>query len=95
MRATSLYPLRINARRTCSGDACARLISLLVVHVLDVEGVDVAGEVSIIALEQCTCGKAERLQMHTYPRIVSKMLIRTSAPQPATRKTPTGGTGYG
>jgi hypothetical protein len=31
--------------------------------------------------------------MQTYPRIVSAMLIRTSAPQPATMKTPTGGTG--
>lgn len=31
--------------------------------------------------------------MRTYPRIVSAMLIKTSAPQPATMKTPTGGTG--
>lgn len=31
--------------------------------------------------------------MRAYPRIVSAMLIRTSAPQPATMKTPTGGTG--
>ena len=34
----------------------------------------------------------EGIRVRTYPRIVKRMLISRSAPQPATRKTPTGGT---
>lgn len=37
-------------------------------------------------------GKVELMEW-TYPSRVRQMLIRTSAPQPATRATPTGGTG--
>ena len=71
--------------------ASADLIAALVVNVLDVEGMDVAGEVAaaLLVLSMTVSG----LVMRTYPRIVSAMLIRTSAPQPATMKTPTGGTG--
>lgn len=51
-------------------------------------------------VECVSCGFREGLglggcggMVDTYPRRVRQMLTRTSAPQPATRRTPTGGTG--
>jgi hypothetical protein len=55
----------------------------------DVEGVNDAGDVTVALSAFCNCRK--RLLRWTYPRMVRRMLIRRSAPQPRSRKTPRGG----
>lgn len=83
--------LAVHARRkTAVVRAGADLVTSLVVHVFDIEGVDVAGEIAEIGL----AAVEERMGVEDmYPRIVRRMLMSRSAPQPAMRKTPTGGTG--
>lgn len=112
--ASILHIVGIHARRRRLGvDACARLVAALVVYVFDVEGVNVAGEVSTSTRQQLFLVRvlvgSERSSWRVrrrnwgageergraYPRMVSKMLMRRSGPQPATRKTPMGGTGGG
>ena len=84
-----LHLLAVHARRkTAVVRAGPDLVAPLVVHVFDVEGVDVAGEVAVGFVSMLSV----RVGRGTYPRIVRRMLMSKSAPQPATRKTPTGGT---
>lgn len=66
------------------------------VNVFEVEGVDVAWEeaLSFSCVRQSTVsnGFEGGWEGRAYPRQVRQMLIRISAPHPAMRKTPRGGT---
>lgn len=69
------------------------------IDVFKIEGVDVAWEVAVLihpVLARAGIHSGWREvggEEATYPRHVRQMLMRRSAPQPAMRKTPTGGTG--
>lgn len=95
--AARLDALAVDARGAVI-DAAALLAG--VVDVDDVEGVDVAGDVAVVVGGNRVSARAgveeggkEGGLGGAYPSSVRQMLIRTSAPQPATSTTPTGGTG--
>ncbi len=84
--------------------AIAGELLALVIDIFDVECMDVPGnhsaraEISLASraggrmVEFGARGSRRRESRNTYPRMVRQMLTRRSAPQPATRKTPRGGT---
>ena len=101
--AALLHALAVDTRGPAGSKAAlTSLLAAVVVDVLEVECVDVAGENAVhkVVLAEVK-GKYEALdevgqeREKTYPRMVRQMLTRRSAPQPATAKTPMGGTGLG
>lgn len=90
--AAALDPVAVYSGRTGANDTHPGLVFSLVVLVFKVKGVDVPGEVAGI---RCQCGSARRggSGEKTHPRMVRQILISKSAPQPATKKAPAGGTG--
>ena len=71
--------------------ALASLLLPVVVHVLDVEGVEVTGEHPAACMGQSPV-PCRRSRPRTHPRSVKPTLTSRSAPHPATAKTPRGGT---
>lgn len=64
----------------------------IIVDVFKVEGVDMAGEISGTLMSTERRGSSAVGNENTYPSSVRQIFMRKSAPQPAIRKTPTGGT---
>lgn len=90
-----LYILAINARRAilCRHASHAGFVLAVIVDVFEVEGVEVAREEPVESLVGVWDMEGREPRDGSYPRSVRQMLMRRSAPQPAMRKTPRGGTG--
>jgi hypothetical protein len=77
-------------------DPLLALILPVIVHEDNVKGVEVPWDISIYHLASVFLPESEKNENESvvvsYPRKVRMMLIRISAPQPATMNTPTGGT---
>lgn len=84
-----LNPLRIHPPRRRSSPKQRIHLLAVIVHVFQVESVDVAGEVAMDSQRTKRVDEEE-----TNPRIVRRTLIKKSMLKPDIAKTPRGGTRY-
>jgi hypothetical protein len=91
--ASALYTLAVDTwGTTCSGATFPGLFAAIEVDVFEVEGVDVTGNVSVngevsygvIGYVKRAGDREWRNEGRTYPRSVRQILIKRSAPHPAT-----------